>query len=65
MNYQSTRNKDMSVSSAMAIKTGISPDGGLFVPSENVSVTLEEIEKISAYRYTELAKYMDTVTTPK
>ena len=58
MNYQSTRNKDMSVSSAMAIKTGISPDGGLFVPSENVSVTLQEIEKISTYKYTELAKYI-------
>ncbi len=58
MNYQSTRNKDMSVSSAMAIKTGISPDGGLFVPSENVSISLDEIEKISTYEYTRLASYI-------
>ncbi len=43
MQYQSTRNKTISVSSAMAIKQGLSEEGGLFVPESFPSVTMEEI----------------------
>ena len=32
MNYTSTRNHSVKVSAAHAIATGISPDGGLYVP---------------------------------
>ena len=32
MNYNSTRNRSVSVSAAQAIAQGISKDGGLFVP---------------------------------
>lgn len=32
MQYHSTRDKSISVSSAEAIKTGLSAEGGLFVP---------------------------------
>jgi len=39
MNYQSTRDSKISFSSAEAIKTGIAPDGGLFVPSEIPSLS--------------------------
>lgn len=55
MNYQSTRGGIENVSSAFAINNGIASDGGLFVPMSNVKVSLEEIEKLSALPYTELA----------
>ena len=32
MKYQSTRNSELKLDSAEAIKIGIAPDGGLFVP---------------------------------
>jgi threonine synthase len=32
--YISTRNKELRVDAAYAIKQGLSPDGGLFVPRE-------------------------------
>lgn len=38
MLYRSTRGEDLSVSSSEAIKMGIAPDGGLFVPARTVSV---------------------------
>ena len=44
MQYQSTRNKSIAVSSAEAIKQGLSVDGGLFVPENIPSVTIDEIE---------------------
>lgn len=34
MNYISTRNKNVKLTSAEAIKKGLSDDGGLFVPDE-------------------------------
>lgn len=34
MQYHSTRDKSISVSSAEAIKTGLSAEGGLFVPGK-------------------------------
>ena len=44
MNYQSTRDKSISVSSAQAIKTGLSAEGGLFVPESFPTVSLKEIK---------------------
>ena len=41
MFYQSTRGGDKTRSSAEAIKLGIAPDGGLFVPTVPVTVTFE------------------------
>ena len=58
MQYQSTRNKEISVSSAQAIKKGISPDGGLFVPVSIPEITLKEIEKMVSVKYTERAEFI-------
>ncbi len=55
MEYASTRNKKISVSSAMAIKTGLAPDGGLFVPKEFPQILPEEIQALSQMSYTERA----------
>lgn len=55
MQYQSTRNKSLSVSAAQAIKAGLSPDGGLFVPESIPSVSLPEIEKMAEMTYNERA----------
>ncbi len=55
MEYASTRDKNLSVSSAMAIKTGLAPDGGLFVPKEIPHVTAEEIIELSKMSYTDRA----------
>ncbi len=58
MNYQSTRNKNISVPSASAIKGGISPEGGLYVPSEIPKLTLDEIKSLSDMKYTERAAFI-------
>lgn len=55
MNYQSTRDKGIKISSAEAIKRGISEDGGLFVPESVPNVTLEEIKSLSEMKYTDRA----------
>ena len=39
MNYQSTRNSDLSLSAAEAIMQGLSRDGGLFVPESIPQLT--------------------------
>lgn len=56
MYYQSTRNSDLRVSSAEAIVSGISKDGGLFAPSEIPSVSLEELKRLGEVGYTERAQ---------
>ena len=58
MNYISTRNKSLSVSSAEAIKKGLSDDGGLFVPSSIPSLSGSEIESLVNLGYIERAKYV-------
>lgn len=55
MEYSSTRNKNLSVTSAEAIKTGLAPDGGLFVPKEIPQVTLADIEALAQMSYAERA----------
>ncbi|MDY3929685.1 MAG: threonine synthase [Clostridia bacterium] len=67
MQYQSTRNKKLSVSSAQAIKTGLSAEGGLFVPESIPSVSLTEIEAMVPMSYNErayaiLKKYLTDYT---
>jgi len=58
MHYNSTRDKHISVPSAEAIVTGLAPDGGLFVPEDIPSVTLENIDKLKAKTYNERACYL-------
>ncbi len=58
MQYQSTRDKSISVSSAEAIKTGLSAEGGLFVPESFPSVTMEEIKALAPKSYNERAYFV-------
>ncbi|MFZ5986485.1 MAG: threonine synthase [Bacillota bacterium] len=58
MQYESTRGGLKSVLSAEAIKRGIAPDGGLFVPEECVVLTMEEIENMVDMSYQERAIYI-------
>ena len=51
MNYCSTRDKNISVSSAEAIVQGISAEGGLFVPTSLPKISLEEIDAMSRLDY--------------
>ena len=55
MQYQSTRDKNLSVNSAMAIKTGLSLDGGLFVPNDIPKITNNDLEIMSKLTYNERA----------
>ena len=55
MFYQSTRDKSIKISSAEAIKKGISEEGGLFVPEVIPHVTLEEISALAEIKYTKRA----------
>lgn len=56
MQFKSTRDTSVSVSSAMAIKTGLSPDGGLFLPEAIPHVDLDTIGNLASMSYNERAK---------
>lgn len=56
MYYMSTRNTELKLKSAEAIKKGLSDDGGLFVPSEFPSVSSAEIAKMVNMNYIDRAK---------
>ena len=58
MYYKSTRNSSVNVSSAQAIAQGISKDGGLFVPSEIPSLSLDEIKALGEKSYAERAFFV-------
>lgn len=58
MFYKSTRNSTIKVDSATAITQGISVDGGLFIPSEIPSVTLDEIKSMADMSYADRAAYI-------
>lgn len=58
MFYKSTRNSSVKISSAQAIVQGISADGGLFVPSEIPSITMDEIIGLADKSYAERAAYI-------
>ena len=56
MNYTSTRNNTLSVSSAQAITKGISEDGGLFVPTSLPKITPDFIEELLNKSYIDRAR---------
>lgn len=58
MYYKSTRNSGVKITSSEAIVQGISEDGGLFVPSEIPSITMDEIVKLGDMSYAERAAYV-------
>ena len=58
MQYQSTRNKEIFVSAAEAIKKGLSDEGGLFVPERIPMVTGDEIEALAEKTYRERAYFI-------
>lgn len=58
MNYCSTRNSDISVSSARAIVQGLSYDGGLFVPVSIPKLTDSDISGLLSMRYSERAAFI-------
>lgn len=55
MNYNSTRNKEIRCESAFAIKTGISSDGGLFVPESIPYISSDFISELTKLSYRERA----------
>ncbi len=58
MYYKSTRDSNVNITSAEAIVKGISDDGGLFVPSEIPSVSIDEIIRLGEMSYAERAAYI-------
>lgn len=58
MKYNSTRNNDIKVESAIAIKQGLSTDGGLFVPESFPQLSLEDIKKVAKLSYVERATFV-------
>ncbi len=58
MQYNSTRDKSISVSAAQAIKTGLSAEGGLFVPDSFPEVSLSDINALADQTYNERAYFV-------
>lgn len=58
MRYKSTRDNSISVTAAEAIKTGLSAEGGLFVPESFPKVSMSEIKELTARSYNERAKFV-------
>lgn len=58
MHYQSTRNSKISISSAEAIKKGLSSEGGLFVPESIPTVELNEINSMTDMTYCQRAEFI-------
>ena len=55
MQYTSTRNNQIRVSAAQAIASGISAEGGLFVPTDFPVITAEDLQAWAALDYKERA----------
>jgi len=58
MNYISTRGHNEVISSAEAIKRGLAPDGGLYIPQEFPSFSAEDIEKLIDMSYDRRAAFV-------
>ena len=59
MQYVSTRTKNSErVDAAYAIKTGLAPDGGLFMPESLPKITLGELSELLDCSYAERATYV-------
>ena len=68
MHYTSTRNNTVQVTAAQAIAGGISPEGGLYVPSEFPPLTANDIESLLPLSYREratriLSRFLNDFTT--
>ena len=55
MNFCSTRNRDLRVTSAQAILQGLSEDGGLFLPTELPAFSAQQIEEMAGQDYRQVA----------
>ena len=55
MQYVSTRGGSPALTSAEAIKMGLAPDGGLFVPAESVRISPDELQSFPDLSYQDLA----------
>lgn len=58
MFYTSTRNNGLKINSAKAIVSGISEDGGLFVPEKLPDVSLNDLNLLSKMNYVERARFI-------
>lgn len=58
MFYKSTRNSSVRITSAEAVVQGISEEGGLFVPEEIPSLTMNEIIALGNMSYSERAAFV-------
>ena len=59
MLFKSTRStKDNGVSAAVAIKTGLAPDGGLYMPESIPALTSEDFSRLSDMDYPSRAAYI-------
>ena len=58
LKYQSTRGDKTTLTSAEAIKRGIAPDGGLYMPESIPSLTLDEINSLLDKNYSERAFFV-------
>ncbi|MDP4153341.1 MAG: threonine synthase [Bacillota bacterium] len=58
MNYCSTRGKEINVTSAEAIKNGLAPDGGLYVPTQFPAVSVDEMKKMLSMNYIDRAVFI-------
>jgi len=58
MKYISTRNKNLKVSSAEAIRDGLAPDGGLFVPEQIPTLQKADFDKLVEMSYEERAAFV-------
>lgn len=58
MKYNSTRDNSLKVESAIAIKQGLSNEGGLFVPEEFPKISIDDIKKIAKLSYVERATFV-------
>ncbi len=56
MNYTSTRDGGVVTTASGAIATGISPEGGLFVPESFPTISMEFIKSLATLSYAERAK---------
>ena len=56
MEFCSTRNRDLRVTSAQAILQGLSEDGGLFTPVSLPAFALSQIEEMAAQDYRQVAE---------
>ena len=56
MFYTSTRDNSVKVTASKAITDGISKDGGLYIPTEIPTVSLDELKALCSVDYKERAK---------